>query len=241
MSTPVTLLFDGHDLADIFVVERHVVRGLPTWEPTLVDVMGRSGAIYAGTRALPPTIELDLYFMDADRSSRMEAVRELAAILAVDEPRPLVFGDEGGLWRMAVPKLEQPLTAYLDADAAHVAFTCPDPWLYGIEREVALSSTTTLRVGGTAPTPIDIEVTGATAGMLTISNATTGETMTVNGITSGATVVAKSTDRTLTINGTSYLLAANSDWLSAIPGNNEMTITSGGGSSVKATITERWW
>ena len=241
MSEPVALLFDGHNLADMFVVERHVVRGLPTWEPSFVDVAGRSGAIYAGTRALPSTIEMDLYFMDADRTGRMNAVRKLAGILAVSEPRPLVFGDEGGLWRKAVPQLEQPLTAYLDADSVHIAFACPDPWLYGTEREFTLSSSTTILVGGTAPTLIDIDVTGATAGTLTINNITTYDTLTVGDIAGGDHVVAKATNRTLTINGTPSLLAASADWLGAVPGNNVITITSGGGSSVKATITERWW
>lgn len=234
------LVFDGHDLADEFVVEYHVTRGLPTWEPTLVDVAGRDGAIYAGTRALPPVVEADLYFMDETRPARMESVRSLAAILAVREPKQLVLGDEGGLWRLAVPQLEQPLTAFLDADAVHVSFVCPDPWLYGDSHEWALGASTTVLVGGSFETPIDITVTGATAGTLTVTNLTTGASFSVTGIPIGAAVEVSSSEFTVMVNGVAKVLTSSSKWLVVQPGKNVITVT-GGGSSVVARVTDRWW
>jgi len=234
------LVFNDHDLADEFVVEYHVTRDLPTWEPTLVDVMGRDGAVYAGTRALPRTVECDLYFMDDTREGRMRAVRSLASILAVREPTRLVLGDEGGLWRLAVPQLEQPLEAFLNADAAHVSFVCPDPWLYGEEHEWALGSSTTLLVGGSCEAPIDITVTGARAGTLTVTNTTTGQSLSVSGVPAGAAVSIKSSECVVMVNGTTKVLTASSRWLYAQPGENVIAVTNGG-TSVVASVTDRWW
>lgn len=234
------LVFNDHDLADEFVVEYHVTRDLPTWEPTLVDVMGRDGAVYAGTRALPRSVEADLYFMDDTREGRMRAVRSLASILAVREPARLVLGDEGGLWRLAVPQLEQPLEAFLNADAAHVSFVCPDPWLYGEEHEWTLGSSTTLLVGGSCEAPIDITVTGAMAGTLTVTNTTTGQSLSVSGVPAGASASIKSSECVVTVNGTTKVLTASSRWLHAQPGENVITVTNGG-TSVVASVTDRWW
>ena len=240
MMQPVSLFFDNHELSELFTVERHVIRRLPTWEPNLVDVPGMSGAIYAGTRALPTTVEMDLYFLSEDRHQRQVDIRTLASYLAVDEPKALVLGDEGGLWRKAVPQLEQPITAYLNADAVHLTFICPDPWLYGLTRTCPLSASTIVRVGGTAPTLIDIEVTSATSGTLAIANTTTGETMSIGTVQSGANIKALSTEHRLIVNGTEKVLPVLSDWLTAQPGSNELTLT-GGGSSVVAKFVERWW
>jgi len=234
------LTFDGHVLSDSFTIERHATRSLSMWETNLVDVPGRDGSMFGGTRHAPVSLSFDLYAIGGTRDERQQAMRALAGWLAVDEPKRLALGDECGLWRMAIPNDESTQEAYLNADYASVTFVCPDPWLYGEEHEWALGSSTTLLVGGSCEAPIDITVTGARAGTLTVTNTTTGQSLSVSGVPAGAAVSIKSSECVVTVNGTTKVLTASSRWLHAQPGENVITVTNGG-TSVVASVTDRWW
>lgn len=234
--------FDGHDLDEFFAVDYQMERRLPTWEPSLVDVPARSGAIFGGTRATPVTIGMRLVVLERFRDRRQELLRMLAGWLAVDEPKKLVLGDEGGRYRLAVPTEEAPITPYLNGDVVEVYFTCPDPLLHGETRTATVPSggTATIRVGGTAPTAprVTASATGGASGWtLTMPNGGIHAEI-PNGTTRA--VVADCAARTLTVGGSVAMLAPAYDWPTLAPGENVLTMTAGTGA---ATIEweELWW
>lgn len=242
-TTDYACMFDGHDLTQFFVVDYQMERRLPTWEPALVDVPARSGALFGGTRANPVTIGMRLAVIDRYRDRRQELLRMLAGWLAVDEPKKLVLGDEGGAYRLAIPSDDAQVTPHLNADSVELTFTCPDPLLHGETRTATVPSggTATIHVVGTAPTAPRITVSA--------KGAATGWTLAMPDgsgihadIPSGATraIVADCAERTLTVGGETAMLATSYYWPVLNPGDNVLTMTAGTGA---ATIEweELWW
>lgn len=238
------LTFDGHELSDLFAVERHATRPLGAWEPTLVDVPGRDGALFAGTRRTPVQLTFDLYAIGGTREERQGAMRTLAGWLAVDSPRQLVLGDEGGLWRLAVPTGDSAQEAFLNADHVAVTFECPDPWLYGEARTATIPSggSVEVEVGGTAPTwpTIECEATGGTQDSWVVT--LDGGPAIYAAIPSGTEleVTADCGARTLMVNREAAMLPPAYDWPQLTPGAHTLTMAQGTGD---ATVTwrERWW
>lgn len=236
--------FDGHDLASLFAIDYQMERQLPVWEPTLVDVPGR-GSLFGGTRALPVTIRMTLVTQAPTRDERQEALRTLAGWLAVDEPRPLYLGDEGGRYRMAVPTEEAEVTPYLDADAVEVTFTCPDPLLHGTRMRATVPSGGTVRidVGGTAPAQPTISASaahGASGGGWSVVT-DEGRGIYAN-IAQDATrtLVADVAHRTLVVGGSAAMLDTDYDWPTMTPGARTLTMALGTGEAV-VEWEELWW
>lgn len=236
--------FDGHDLTSLFVVSHELARGLPKWEPVLVDVPARVGTIYGGTRALPLEITLQLCPRSLDRDTRHESFRTLAGWLAVSEPRQLVLGDEGGRYRLAVPTDTAEITPYLDGDVVEVKLTCPDPRLYGETKTKTVgTSATNVTIGGTAATALTVSVTATpnSSGNWTLTNITTGEYILVKLATGSSHAVAiDCAKRTLTVDGAVKALSTDSDWLVLDPATYSLRVTAGSGT---ATLSwrEMWW
>lgn len=243
MTNDYACTFDGHDLAELFSIEYHMTRRLPTWEPTLVDVPARNGALFGGTRAQAVEIGMQLCPRALGRDERQEDLRTLASWLAVSEPKPLYLGDEGGRYRMAVPTGESEITPYLDADVVQIGFVCPDPRLYGDERSATVTTTaTSILVDGTAVTRPLITATATPngSGIWAITDLTTGEYMQVS-LTSGShTVVFDCEARTVKVDGAVTMLAPACDWLTFGNIEHQLQITTGTGT---ATVTwqEMWW
>lgn len=236
--------FDGHDLTALFTVDYQLTRGLPTWEPSLVDVPARVGSIYGGTRTVPLEITMRLCPHALDRDERHEDFRTLAAWLAVTEPKQLVLGDEGGRYRMAVPTGTAEIEPYLDADVVEVTLTCPDPRLYGEQKTTTVgTSAKSVTIGGTAETALTVTVTATpnSSGNWTFTNVTTDEYMLVKLATgSSHAVTIDCAKRTLTVDGAVKALSTDSDWLVLDPATYSMRVTAGTGT---ATLTwqEMWW
>lgn len=236
--------FDGHDLTVLFSVEYHMTRRLPTWEPALVDVPGM-GALFGGTRAMPATITMKLVSLDQTRDGRQEALRTLAGWLAVDEPKQLILGDEGGRYRLAIPTDEAVIEPFLNADSVEVSLTCPDPLLHGTERTVTVPSggSVTINVGGTAPARPTITASAATGSPGGAWSVTTESGSGIYAsIASGTSkaVFADVATRTLTVGGSVAMLNAAYDWPTLAPGTHILTMAQGTGA---ATVTweELWW
>lgn len=238
------LTFDGHDIGANYAVERHATRTLASWEPSLVDVPGRSGQLYAGTRALPAQLVFDIYATAETREGRQAEMRTLAGWLAVDEPKHLTLGDENGLYRLAIPTGEGIQEAYLNADHAEVTFICPDPRLYGLEQFYLFDTDTsgTVTVGGTAQTAptIRANATGGADGFWRIVDETGAGIYAA--IPSGTTyaVVADCAARTLTVNGEVVMLPPTYDWPEWEPGAHAWTVT-GSNEGLQISWVEMWW
>ena len=240
-----TVMWDGEELGAgwTFVSDRRE-QLLPT-DVATIDVPGRDGALFGGVTRAVRQVTLALYVL-GPVGERAPHVRELAARLAVDGPRPLMFGDEAPLWRTAVPNAESESEVYFDAEGyTDVEFVCPDPWLYGEERSVIVPSggSVTFTVGGTAPTwpTIAASATGGSQGtwILRLDDSSKGI---YAAIASGVTrpVVADCDARTLTVNSTTSMLAPSYDWPELTPGTHTLAMTQGTGAAT-VTWTERWW
>lgn len=239
------VMWDGEELGAgwTFVSDRRE-QLLPT-DVATVDVPGRDGALFGGVTRAVRQVTLALYVL-GPVGERAPHVRELAARLAVDGPRPLMFSDEAPLWRMAVPNAESESEVYYDAEGyTDVEFVCPDPWLYGEERSVTVPSggSVTFTVGGTAPTwpTITASATGSSQGawILRLDDSSKGI---YAAIASGVTrpVVADCDARTLTVNDATSMLAPSYDWPELTPGTHTLAMTQGTGAAT-VTWTERWW
>jgi len=238
------LVFDNHDLTKLFGVEWPITRSAASWEPSVVDVPGRNGAVFGGTKAQPMDVSMRLWTLAETREQRQQDVRTLAAWLAVDGPRPLYLGDEGGLWRMAIPAGNMDVSAYLNAESIPVTFRCLDPVLYGDRAgvEVPSGGSVTFLVGGTAPTFPTVTASSAhedgTAGYwrLWLDEQTHLDADT------GASSVPVSADcerRVLTVNGDVQMLNPFADWLRLTPGTHTIRMVGTGAASVQ--WVERWW
>ena len=239
-----TCTFDGHDLTLLFSVEYHMSRALPTWEPTLVEVPN-TGALFGGTRALPVTITMQLVSLDSTRDGRQEALRTLAGWLAVDEPKQLILGDEGGRYRLAIPTDEAAIEPFLNADSVEVSFTCPDPLLHGTERTVTVPSggSVTISVGGTAPARPTITANsarGSSSGAWAVTTESGSGIYAAIASNTTRAVVANVATRTLTVAGSVVMLNAAYDWPILTPGSHTLTMSQGTGA---ATVKweELWW
>lgn len=240
-----TVMWDGEELsAGWTLVSDRREQLLPT-DVATIDVPGRDGALFGGVTRAVRQVTLALYVL-GPVGERAPHVRELAARLAVDGPRPLMFSDEAPLWRMAVPNAESDSEVYFDAEGyTDVEFVCTDPWLYGEERSVTVPSggSVTFTVGGTAPTwpTITASATGSSQGtwILRLDDSSKGV---YAAIASGVTrpVVADCDARTLTVNDTTSMLAPSYDWPELTPGTHTLAMTAGTGAAT-VTWTERWW
>lgn len=236
--------FDGHDLSGPFSIDYYMVRSLPTWEPNLVDLPARSGALFGGTRALPVEITMRLCTRAEERDQQQEALRMLAGWLAVEGPRPLYLGDEGGRYRMAVPSGSATIEPYLNACVVEVTFTCPDPRLFGDEVSVQVTTAaTSVLVDGTSEAVPKIVGTATpnADGIWSIRDNVTGEYMQVS-LTTGTShaVVIDCSARTVTVDGATAMLAPACDWLTLEPGTHELQVYVGSGTA-EVTWREAWW
>lgn len=239
-----SVTFNGHDLTTSYSIDYRIERGLPEWQPSLIEAPARNGAIYAGTRAQPAEITMRLVPTSTDRALRQQALRTLAGWLAVSEPKVLNLGDEGGLYRMAVPTGEAEIEPYIDADVVEVTFVCPDPRLYGESKSTTVgTSAKSVTIGGTAPTALSVTVTATpnSSGEWCLTNSTTGDYMLVR-MTTGSShaVVIDCAARSVTVDGTVNMLTPDSDWLTPAPGTYSLKVTKGSGTSTVAW-REMWW
>lgn len=231
--------FDGHRLSDRFTV-CDVKRPL-SGGPRLVtrEVPGRDGSVLIGRTRGAAEVSLTLAAIDVTPQGLRSSMRELAELLDVGDPRRLSFGDEGGLYRMAIPSAYGDLeTLGLVNGRVEVTFLCPDPWLLGATHSFSsLGGSCRVNVGGTLATPLVIESTGASGTYRVVD-----EGGRYSKVAAGQSPKALRIDgdaRTVVLGGSASMLTLDSDWPVLAPGQHTLTRTSGDG-EFTVTFTERW-
>lgn len=236
--------FDGYELTNNYYVSDLRTSLLPRTIESQ-DVPGRDGSLFTGVRLAPRTITLTLTIKNKSIAVRQAAARALAAILAVDEPRPLSLSIDGGLYFMAIPQSSDDATRWVNASQFEVTFECPDPVAYGQERTVTVPSggSVTFTVGGTYQTRPVISASAArnNAGIggwrIALEDGSYIFATIPSGVSS-APVIADCAARTLKVNGNTALLIPAADWLVLEPGEHTLTMTGTGAATV--TFDERW-
>lgn len=237
------VMFDGHELTRDYYVSDLRTPLLPRTIGTQ-EVPSRDSFLFTGARLAQRSIVLTLTVVSKSIEQRQAAARHLAALLAVDEPKPLQISIDDGLYYMAIPQSSDDAIRWVNATSFDVVFECPDPVAYGVERIVTVPSggSVTFEVGGTYPTmPVVSASTAAngSGGFWRITKEDGSYLMATipNGV-STAPVVADCAARTLKVNGSTGLLVPLADWLVLEPGEHTLTMTGTGAATV--TFNERW-
>lgn len=238
-----TVTFDGHELTQDYYVSNLRTSLLPR-TVGMQEVPGLNGMLYTGVRHTERSITLTFTAVSKSMAVRQTAARNLAALLAVDEPKPLQISIDGGLYYMAIPQSSDDAIRWMNATSFDVVFECPDPIAYGTERTVTVPSggSVTFTVDGTYPTTPVVSASAAKNGSggfwrIALEDGTYLLATIPTGVTS-APVVADCGERTLTVNGNVSLLAPEADWLLLAPGAHTLTMTGTGAATV--TYNERW-
>ena len=238
MSTRTTVTFDGHDLTADYIASNLGVALLPRSLGS-VDVPGRDGSLYTGARLASRTISMTLTVKEATPAARQAAARRLAAILAVDEPRPLAISHDGGLYWMAMPSSDGNGRRLLGATSFEVSFTAFEPAMYGAQDTATVPSggSLTFEVGGTYPTMPRITANAAPSGGVWRLTLEDGSYVSV-AIPGTRAIVCDCAERVLTVAGDVWPLVPDADWLVLTPGEHTLTMTGTGAATL--TWDERW-
>lgn len=237
------VIFNGFDLTRHYHVSNLGVSLLPRSIKT-VEVPGRDGVLCMGATTAARTITMTLTVMAKAIEDRQAASRMLAAILDVDEPKPLALSIDNGLYYMAIPNADAEGNRYRNATSFEVSFLVPDAAAYGAEKTVTVPSggSVTFEVGGTYPTMPVVSAPSAKNGSggywrLRMEDGSYLLATIPSGV-STAPVIADCERRTLSVNGSTALLVPDADWLVFEPGEHTIEMTGTGAATV--TFCERW-
>lgn len=235
-----TVTFDGTDLTARFACTDLVRQFMPRTVGTAA-VPGMDGTLFAGVASDPIEITMTMTAVDRDPAARSDAWRWLAGVLAVDSPRPLEISDDGGKHYLAVPHGGD-VERFVNAERAQMAFTCPDPVMYGDADSAEVDGSATFEVGGNAKTMPTISmpaIQGGSDGLYTL--VLDGETeLSFACSQSGSTAAeADCATRRLTVAGAAKLPTLASDWFELAPGEHTVEVAAGSGACT-LSWTERW-
>lgn len=235
--------FDGVTLTDFYEVMSE--RGAASVDVQTVDVSGRDGRIVRGATYGGPKITLVVAVGQMDRGDLLRERRRLSSLFSARTPRRLQFGDDDGLYYMAVPTGEPKWTQYVRTATFEVALLVPSPAMYGKEVSVTVPSggTAALEVGGTYPTMPRIVASSAvrnsSSGVWGV-RLDEGDFMhVVTGSSSSRALVLDCAEAACTVAGSPALMTLDSDWLELEPGHHALRMDQGTGAAT-VTWTERW-
>ena len=240
MRTHVT--FDGIDLTQSFYVS-DLRDPLLTQESISQDKVGGDGSIFLGTRLTVRTITLTLTVKGHRFEDVRNAERDLAAILAKKEPRPLSLSIDNGIYWMAVPKVNGDGKRFLHATRFDVDFICHDPVAFGAKREVTVPSggSVIFHIGGTYRSMPLVRVPSAVRASngywkLTLDD---GDYLLAEIPTSSATSLSfDCANRVLRVSDVVKAMPADAKWLALEPGQHTLTMAGGGVTTIE--YQERW-
>ena len=181
------LVYDGVDLTEHLQLVEIEMPLLPVVDAVTHELAQRPGAYFAlrkvGTREIKATLRLDA--QSRDPFDIFEAWSMLAGLLNKKEPKKLHLG--GKRWCNALMVGQSKIDDEAYYGVVEVTFVCFDPYLYGEEREVALSAGTAKEFDVTCPEDVFpvFELT-ASSTSVTVTNMVSGEIVTVPGLTTGA-------------------------------------------------------
>lgn len=125
--------FNGHNLTERFTIT-NIIRPRPSFSVSAQDNPA-GGSFVFGSRPTSHEVSFDLVIR-GDSTERGRLARELATWLMVDEPAPLEFGDDGGLYYMAMPNGRVGSKQLHNAEVLSLTFLVPEPYMYKTPRPV---------------------------------------------------------------------------------------------------------
>lgn len=224
------IVYDGVNLSEIFEVHDIAIPMLPAMEAVTQEMAGRPGAYYHSRKVKTREIVMKLGLNAQSRCpiDIFHAWREHSGILAKKEPKKLQLKEDAYVMAMLTGETGIENLGYRGVAELH--FTCFDPFFYGEEHTVQLSSgSNAVKVrGGVATFPV-FQVSGVT-GAFTLTNADTGKKVKVAGLTSSTVLRIDMANYRCTVNG-NYKAAdiTVTDFWPIEPGTANLTLSGGSG------------
>lgn len=155
--------FNGYELNEYLEVTRGLDRGIGTSKTVELERIGRSrGKKFVYATAEEGNIPMPFRILNNINTKR----RELAAILNVDEPKELIFGDEPDKVYYALPTGDIPLDELIFIGKGTINWVVPDGLAHSATQKeftAALNSSgvmeVTIKNNGTEEVPISFEAT----------------------------------------------------------------------------------
>ncbi|WP_339101652.1 distal tail protein Dit [Candidatus Enterococcus clewellii] len=123
MKKTLSVVFDGHELADYLIVAPGFDRGIGSSRDINLQKLGeRRGKEFLSVTNDESSISMPFSLVD----NVLEKRRELARILDVDEPKKLVFGDEPDKYYLAIPSDDVPFSDSKYYGSGTITWLVPD-------------------------------------------------------------------------------------------------------------------
>ena len=235
--------YGGVVLTDLFEVIG--IRKPYSHEAETVSVSGRDDLIVRDTRLRGPAVTLRFVAGPRTRAQLHEARRQIGSLLASREPKRLQFGDDGGLYYMALPNGTPDWAQFSRTGRMDVQFLVPSPAMYGTERvaTVPSGSYVDITVDGTYPTRPTITASSAVRNStslvwgLVLDSA--GYIHVETGSSSARSVTLDCEARTCRVSNSIRVPTLDSDWFEFAPGSHRVRMDNGTGAAV-LRWQERW-
>lgn len=238
-----SVIWDGHDLTDYFVVSG-IERPSPKARIETLKAPGMDGTVVRSSTWAELTVSMTVSSFAHGHAKRRDDLRRLIGWLDVDGARRLQFADDGGLYYEAVPSGGGSRTDWIDADSVELEFLVTSPAMYGARHEVTVPSggAVSFEVGGTYPTWPTIEAAAAVRGTSDLWGVRLdgGDYIRLKFASNTARAVSIDCEtRESRVAGALALPTLSSDWLRLTPGRHTIAMDVGTGA---ATIAwdERW-
>ena len=232
--------------ADILTVMR-VARPLyPGADANVVEIPDRDGVYYFSKDKNPATISFRLSLKSAGITERRTAIRQIAAWLENDDPKPLSFTDESTLIYYSVMTEPISVDEFALVGFADVRFMVPDGCAYSTGTETVSAAATTAVTStdaGTLPCDCIITVSPTTDyASLKLTLIETSEYLGLNS-SGGSTneIIFNTQRRTVTVDGVdaSTGIDYDSTWF-MLPSGSFTIDVEGAASDVDIVYRERW-
>jgi len=202
---------------------------------------GGHGAVRTGRETIQQrqiTISGVIYDPDKDKTRQ-----ELDSLLPFLMEPPIEVYRRHTDDRCLIARLLSVPQQWVDADAElHLSITllALDPYWHGPETTEGITGTQDIEIEGTAPTLPVIRTSGSVSA-LTVTNSTTGQTVTVTGLSSAGVIEIDCANFTCTVDGENRLDLVDDDWFvdgfELWPGVNEVITTA----PIEVIYRPRWY
>ena len=229
--------FGGRNLSPYILVTDVKRQVVPKRRITQTQIPGMDGALVSSVELDAMEVTVTCCIKRRLMREVSEARRALASLLSSKEPAPLVLPDEPDLYLMALYEGGAEPSALSRVPDVDLVFLCPEPVAYGRRRRATVGDRTLVSAGGTYPASPVFRAVPPACEFWRLSNATTGEHVTVEAPFDGSQeVVVDMALQRCTVNGADARVSEGSDFF-RIDGEAALVVSAG---EAVAEWEERW-
>lgn len=151
------VIFNDVDLSQWITVTRGFTRGIRGEKDIATTNVGDSdGSVLLSERYLEKTISMPFVVLKLT----LKKQRELGAVLNVDEPKRLIFGDDPDKYYMAMPAQAIDFDELRTYGSGKIDWLCLEPYAFAVDEKMFTNNgnKVTIKNDGTYPTPVSFEI-----------------------------------------------------------------------------------